>query len=73
MRADVMIDADGPAPRRASPWQVVKAVASAFFGVRRKSEHDAVQFSPVHVIVAGIIGAALFVLTLLTIVRFVAS
>jgi hypothetical protein len=55
-------------PAAASPWQVLKAVFSAFFGVRRAADHEAVQFRPVHVIIAGVLGAAVFVLTLLSIV-----
>lgn len=73
MRADLAVDDGDPQSRSASPWQVAKAVASAFFGVRRKSDHDAVKFSPVHVVIAGLVGAALFVLTLVTLVRFITS
>jgi len=62
-----------PRRRGASPWQVAKAVASAFFGVRRRSEHESVELKPAAVIVAGLIGAALFVTTLLLIVRWVTS
>lgn len=52
-----------------------KAVFWSFFGVRKRSDYekDAVQLNPVHVIVAGIIGAALFVLVLVMIVRFVVA
>jgi hypothetical protein len=60
-------------PTPASPLQVVRAVFSAFFGVRRRGDHDAVKLSPVQVIVAGIIGAALFVGSLLLLVNFVLS
>ncbi len=41
---------------------------SAFFGVRRAADHEAAQLKLLHVIVAGVLGAAVFVLTLLTIV-----
>lgn len=45
----------------------------SFFGVRKSSEHkrDAEQLNPVHVIIAGVLGAALFVLILILIVRAV--
>jgi hypothetical protein len=56
----------------ATPWQVVKAVFSAFFGVRRAADHEAVQLKPLHLVIAAVCGAAVFVLTLLTIVWLVA-
>ena len=55
----------------ATPWQVLKAVFSAFFGVRRAADHEAVQLKPLHLVIAGIVGATVFVLTLLTIVWLV--
>jgi hypothetical protein len=52
-----------------------KAVAWSFFGVRKRSEHerDMAELKPQHVIVAGIISAALFVLVLVLIVKWVIS
>lgn len=54
---------------------VVKTVLFGALGVRRKADHDRQTQSvhPVHLIVAGIVFAALFVLTLITIVRIVVS
>jgi len=62
-------------PRTASPLQVAKAVFWSFLGVRKRSAHesDVAQLKPAQVIVAGIIGAALFVLGLILLVRFVVS
>ena len=61
------------APRKASSSDVAKAVFWSFFGVRKKSDYesDAANLNPVHVIIAGIIGAILFIVILLTIVRVV--
>ena len=63
------------APRRASGAEVSRAVFWSFFGVRKKRdyENDSVSISPVQVIVAGIVGAILFVLTLLLVVKLVTS
>jgi len=63
------------APRKATPLQVVKAVLSAFIGIRKRAahEHDAVTLSPVQVIVVGVIAAAVFVLSLVALVRFITS
>ena len=61
-------------PRRdASPLQVARAVFWSFLGVRKRTEHeaDAVRIKPGQVIIAGLIGAALFVATLLLVVRYV--
>jgi hypothetical protein len=50
-------------------------VAWSFFGVRKRAgyESDVQQLNPVHVIVAGVVAAALFVLTLVLIVRWVVN
>ena len=62
-------------PKKAGPLQVAKTVFWSFFGIRRRAEHEAdlVRLTPVQVIVAGLIGAALFIATLILIVRFVIS
>ena len=62
-------------PRRASPLQVAQAVFWSFLGIRKRSAHerDAVTITPLQVIVAGLIGAANFVLSLLLLVRFITS
>jgi hypothetical protein len=59
--------------RRGSLWQSFRAVAWSFFGIRRSAGHaqDLQKLNPVHVIVAGIVSAALFVLALVLLVRWV--
>lgn len=58
-----------------SVWQIAKAVMFAFMGIRKKSdlERDAAVLKPVHVIIGGIIGAILFVLGVMLLVRLVIS
>lgn len=60
---------------KASFLATLKAVLWSFFGVRKKSDYekDAAQLNPVHVIIAGLIAAAVFVAVLITIVRLVVS
>ncbi len=60
-------------PQRASFAQTLRAVGASFFGVRGSSAHarDARQLHPLHVIVAGLLLAACFVLVLIFIVRAV--
>ena len=59
--------------RKGSFVQTMRAVAWSFFGVRKSSDYekDVSQLNPVHVIIAGVIGAALFVALLLLIVNWV--
>jgi hypothetical protein len=69
----MIVSEPAEAPRKASPLQVAKAVASAFIGIRRRAAHerDVVTITPVQAIVAGLIGAALFVAGLLVLVSVV--
>lgn len=57
--------------RRATPLEAARTVFWAFFGVRRGKDHSAIRLTPLQIIVAGIIGAALFVLTIVTVVHIV--
>ena len=69
-----MIDPlQNPAARKGAFLQTVRAVAWSFFGVRRSAEHaqDVAKLNPVHVVIAGIVGAALFVATLVLLVQWV--
>jgi hypothetical protein len=58
---------------RGSLVRTFKAVAWSFFGVRQASEYekDVSQLNPLHVIVGGILAAALFVLALVLLVNWV--
>jgi hypothetical protein len=51
----------------------VKTVLSGMIGIRRKADHEQARLSAVQVVVAGVVLAALFVFTLVTIVRIVAG
>ena len=59
--------------RKGSFLQTMKAVAWSFFGVRKGSDYekDVSQLNPVHVVIAGVIGAALFIGALLLLVNWV--
>ena len=63
------------AVKPASFLDVIKTVAFGALGVRRRSDHERVSagIKPIHIIVAGIIAAALFILTLITVVRIVVA
>ncbi len=59
--------------RKGSFLQTLRAVAWSFFGIRKSSgyEQDVKQLNPLHVIVAGVLAAALFVVVLIVLVRWV--
>ena len=61
------------AARKGSLLQTMQAVAWSFFGVRRAADQaqDIAKLNPVHVIIAGLVGAALFVLALVLLVQWV--
>jgi hypothetical protein len=68
------MSADGER-KKAAPLAVAKMVLSSFFGVRRRADHDAAtpHVTPVQLIIAGIIGAAIFVVCLVLLVKFIVS
>jgi hypothetical protein len=67
---------EGPVTARKGSWlQTAKAVAWSFLGIRRRADYanDIDKLNPIHVVIAGIVGAALFVLFLVLLVRWVVS
>ena len=73
-------DRNSPSPPPATPpapaagfLRVLGAVFSSFLGIRRKAsgERDMVTIKPVHVIIAGVLGAAIFVAILVTLVTMI--
>ena len=63
-----------PVPK-ASLLRLFKTVFWSFFGVRRRTDNqdDFAGITPAQIIVAGVIGAVIFVTTLIMLVRFIAS
>jgi Protein of unknown function (DUF2970) len=61
------------APPRASFIRVLAAVFASFLGIRKKvaGERDAISIKPSHVIVAGLLGAAILAAVVLSLVRFI--
>jgi hypothetical protein len=61
------------ASRRGNFLQTLRAVGWSFFGVRKSSGHqsDVEKLNPVHVIIAGILGAGLFIGALVLLVGWV--
>ena len=61
------------AHRNAGFAQIVGAIFWSFFGIRRKAagERDMVTIKPLHVIIAGLLGAAVFVFVLVVLVTII--
>ncbi len=61
--------------RRPSLPGAVNTVLWSFLGIRRRSAHESetAPLSPAHIVVAGVIGAAMFVVVLVTLVRFIVT
>ena len=60
---------------KASATQVGQAVVWSFIGIRRSAGHesDMARITPLQAIVAGLIGAALFVTSLVVLVKFLTA
>lgn len=61
--------------KKASALQVAKAVFWAFLGIRKKSDldQDARMISPLQVIVGGLIGGIIFVVSILLLVKLITN
>jgi hypothetical protein len=59
--------------RKGTFGQSMKAVAWSFFGVRRSADYekDVSRLNPVHVVIAAVIGVAIFIGVLLVLVNWV--
>ena len=51
----------------------MKTVLAGAIGIRRRSEHERAPLNPVHLVIAAVIFAVVFIFTLLTIVKIVLS
>ena len=62
-----------PLQRKASFWRTLQAVCWSFFGVRksRDLERDVGELNPLHLVIAGVAAAAVFVAALVLLVKWV--
>ena len=60
---------------KASNFEVMKAVRWSFIGIRKRAgfENDVARIKPLQAIVAGVIGAVVFVAALVTLVTFLTA
>jgi hypothetical protein len=68
-------DLRGATQRKFTFLQTLKAVGWGMLGIRKGSgsNEDAARLNPVHVIIAGILAGIIFVVILVSIVRWVVS
>ena len=64
-----------PTARKANFGQTFRAVAWSFLGIRRSADHeqDVNKLNPIHVVIAAVLGAAVFVVFLVLVVHFVTA
>jgi hypothetical protein len=64
-----------PKQQQASFMYSMKAVIWSFFGLRRRSdfETDSAKLNPLHIVIAALLGVAMFIGLLITIVKLVVS
>ena len=70
-----MSDMQRPDKRKASFLATMKAVFWSFFGIRKRSDYekDSASLNPVHVVIAALIGVAIFIGVLILLVRVAVS
>ena len=61
------------AVHKASFFDTVKTVLAGAIGIRRKSDHERAPLNPLHLAIAAVVFALLFIFTLLAIVKIVLS
>ncbi len=68
-----MSDLRDAVARRGSFVQTLRAVGWSFFGVRRAADQaqDVQKLNPVHVVIAGVLSAVVFIVALVLLVRWV--
>ena len=66
-----MTQAMADVPQKASLLQVVRMVLSAFLGIRKRADHEKIVVSPQQVIIVAVIAGAMFVGTVVSVVRLV--
>ena len=73
MTAPVDPNEASPLARKANFGQTFRAVAWSFLGIRRSADHeqDVKKLNPLHVVIAAVLGAAIFVVFLVVLVHFV--
>lgn len=57
--------------RKATLFQVVRMVLSAFLGIRKRAEHEKIEVTPLQVIIVGVMAGAVFVATVVSVVQWV--
>jgi hypothetical protein len=61
--------------RKGSFLNTMRAVAWSFFGVRKSADYakDVEQLNPLHLVIAGVVAAVLFIVVLVLLVNWVLS
>lgn len=57
--------------QKATLLQVVRMVLSAFLGIRERAEHEKIEVTPLQIIIVGVLAGAIFVGTIVSVVRLI--
>ncbi len=57
--------------QKATLFQVLRMVLSAFIGIRKRGEPEQIRVTPVQVIIIGVLAGAIFVGTIVSVVQWV--
>lgn len=69
------VEDDKPLPPQKSIWRTTKAVAWSFAGLRSRGdyEEDVKNLSPLHIIVVGLVGVVVFVVSLVLLAKWMVA
>jgi len=57
--------------QKATLFQVLRMVLSAFIGIRKRGEPEQIKVTPVQVIIIGVLAGVIFVGTIVSVVQWV--
>jgi hypothetical protein len=57
--------------QKATLFQVVRMVLSAFLGIRKRVDHEKIEVTPLQIVIVGVLAGAIFVGTIVSVVRLI--
>ena len=57
--------------QKATLFQVVRMVLSAFLGIRKRVDHEKIEVTPLQIVIVGVWAGAIFVGTIVSVVRLI--
>ncbi len=57
--------------QKATLLQVMRMVLSAFLGIRKRADHEKIVVTPLQIVIVGVMAGAIFVGTIVSVVRLI--